>query len=403
MSESQLCEAPTIRSRTRKRITGLDAARGIALIGMMAIHLLPDVTEDFEPTVVWDIASGTSAALFALLAGVGLAIASRPGSGANWLKAARVSLAIRAALIGGIGLLLGMMDIPAFIILAFYGMMFVLAIPLLGLGARALAFCSLGFATLGALAAWLLADSLPSLHEIDPSLSSLLTDPGATLGSMLFSGAYPAVPWMAYICAGMALGRINLRTFDIQLRLFLTGLCMAVGTTLLSALLLGPLGGKAALIASVRRRFGAEGVEEAIIWGFPHGAPSSSGWWQMVLSPYSNTVFELLNTLGVAMAALAVMLYLGDKLGWALRPLCIVGSMTLSIYTMHLLFMATGLLSNVPMLSLWLQVAAGLLFAVLWVNVTGIKRGPLEHVVAMLAGGARDKALAQEGPGTKAD
>lgn len=400
---ARLGEAPATRSRSSKRVTGLDAARGIALIGMMAIHLLPEATEDFEPTVVWDIASGTSAALFALLAGVGLAISARPGSGANWLKAARVSLAIRASIIAGIGLLLGMMDIPAFIILASYGMMFVLAIPLLGLGARALVFASLGFATLGAISAWLLADSLPSLGEFDPSLSLLLTDPGASLGSLLFSGTYPAIPWMAYICAGMALGKLNLRSLDIQLRLFLTGLGLAGGTTLVSALLLGPLRGKAALIASVRRRVGADGVEEAIIWGFPHGAPSSSGWWQVVLSPYSNTVFELLNTLGVAMAALAVMLYLGNKLGWALRPLCIVGSMTLSIYTMHLLFLATGLLSSVPMLSLWLQVGAGLLFAVLWVNVSGIRRGPLEHVVAMLAGAARDKVLAQATQNAKSD
>lgn len=57
----------------QRRITGIDAARGIALVGMLAIHVMPQFNDDFEPTLVWQVASGTSAALFALLAGVGQA------------------------------------------------------------------------------------------------------------------------------------------------------------------------------------------------------------------------------------------------------------------------------------------------------------------------------------------
>ena len=223
-----------------------------------------------------------------------------------------------------------------------------------------------------------------------------MTDPGGTLSALLFTGAYPAIPWMAFLCAGLALGQIDLRSLDIQLRIFLTGLFLAVGTALLSALLLGPLGGKDALIprAQANRR---EGVEEAIIWG-PHGAPSSSGWWQIALSPYSDTVFELLNTLGVAMAVLAVCCS-SAKAGWALGR-WLVGSMTLTLYTVHLLFLATGS-GRHSRLSLWVQVAAGLLFAVLWENVTGIKRGPLEHVVAMVAAGGRERVWRQEAPGPR--
>lgn len=386
-------------SRSGKRVTGIDAARGIALLGMMAIHVLPEFDDGFQPTTVWIIASGTSAALFALLAGVGLSIENRsdPAAEARAGQAARAALAMRAAAIAGIGLLLGQIDIPASVILSYYGVMFALAIPLLGLGARTLAACAIGFATLGALVSWLLADSLPDLGIYDPSLRFLVTDPGGTLSALLVTGVYPAIPWMAYLCAGLAIGKLDMRSPDTQLRVFLTGLSLAVGTALASALLLGPLGGKEALVSSMRGWLGAGEVEEVLIWGPAGGVPLESGWWHVALSPYSNTVFELLNTLGVAMAVFGAMLWAGERLSWAMRPLCIMGSMTLTLYTLHLLFLATGVWEGRPVLSLWAQVGSGLLFAVLWTNVSGRKRGPLEHAVALLAGGARRRALSYEG------
>lgn len=396
MSRTQLREENPVRARAAKRITGLDAARGLALIGMMAIHVMPNVDDSLEPTVVWTIASGISASLFALLAGVGLALGSRSGphDGPRALKAARASLALRAATIAGIGLLLGQMEIPAFIILSYYGVMFALSIPLLGLGARALAACAAGFATVGALSSWALADALPNLGEYDPSLYFLVSDPGGTLSALLFTGAYPAIPWMAFVCAGLALGKMDLRSLDIQLRIFLTGLSLALGTALLSALLLGPLGGKDALLSSMRGRGNEAALQEALTWGPIESTPVGSGWWQVALSPYSNTVFELLNTLGVALAVFAAMLFISGRISWAVAPLAQVGSMTLTLYTGHLLFLATGIWEASPAFSLWVQLAAGLLFALLWKNVTGLKRGPLEHVVALVASGARERVLA---------
>ncbi len=263
------------------------------------------------------------------------------------MKAARASLALRAATIAGIGLLLGQMEIPAFIILSYYGAMFALAIPLLGLGARALAACAAGFATVGALSSWALADALPNLGEYDPSLYFLVSDPGGTLSALLFTGAYPAIPWMAYVCAGLALGKLDLRSLDIQLRIFLTGLSLALGTALLSALLLGPLGGKDALLSSMRGRGNEAALQEALTWGPIESTPVGSGWWQVALSPYSNTVFELLNTLGVALAVFAAMLFISGRIAWAVAPLAQVGSMTLTLYTGHLLFLATGDLGGI--------------------------------------------------------
>ena len=116
----------------------------------------------------------------------------------------------------------------------------------------------------------------------------------------------------------------------------------------------------------------------------------STGWWQVALSPYSHTAFETLNTLGVALAVLGAMLFIGNKIQWAMAPLCVLGSMTLTLYSVHLLFLATGIWEERPNLSLWVQLGACLLFAMLWRNISGRQRA-LEHVVALLSDRARDR------------
>ena len=61
----------------KRRLAGIDAARGLALIGMISIHILPAWDpETGSPTVQWELFAGRAAALFALLAGVGLAFSS---------------------------------------------------------------------------------------------------------------------------------------------------------------------------------------------------------------------------------------------------------------------------------------------------------------------------------------
>ncbi|MFJ2620681.1 heparan-alpha-glucosaminide N-acetyltransferase domain-containing protein [Glutamicibacter sp. NPDC087344] len=392
---SQVSGTPAAAKAVKKpRIIGLDAARGVALMGMIAIHVMPAVNDDYEPTLIWNIASGTASALFALLAGVGLSLSSRRAVNSPVeLAGARAALATRAGFILALGLVLALVDMPAYIILAYYGVMFLLAIPFLRLGPTALGFASLGFAVAGSLAAWQLSGSLPHLDYIDPSLSTLFSDPGATLSALLFTGTYPAIPWMTYICAGMAIGKLDLRSKDIQLRIGATGLFLWLSTWAASALLLGPLGGKGELIRSTRRWLSAEDVNDSLIYGLPTEIPLDSLWWQVTLIPHSNMVFEMLNTLGVGMLILVLALIIGERVAWLLHPLAILGSMTLSIYTAHLLFLATGLGTENPTLSFWMQIGSALLLAVLWKNISGLGQGPLEYVTGSLAGKARVKAM----------
>ena len=83
----------------RRRLAGVDAARGLALIGMMSVHLFRMPYGPDAP-LARELVSGRSAALFAVLAGVG----DRPGHGGTspWsghrLSRGRRALAARAGL-----------------------------------------------------------------------------------------------------------------------------------------------------------------------------------------------------------------------------------------------------------------------------------------------------------------
>lgn len=224
----------------RKRVTAVDAARCLALIGMMGIHVLPEERDSGDATLTWILFAGRASALFALLAGVSLAFSSggsRPLGGIP-LKAARAGVAVRAVVIMGIGMALAYFEPPVEIILAYYGVMFLLAIPLLGLTSRILAFLSLVFALGGPILLQAVRDVVPAPEEDNLTLGTLLTEPLTTIGQLLFTGFYPAVPWMAYMCAGLAIGKLDLSSRRVAAWLAAGGAALAAGAWAVSGALM---------------------------------------------------------------------------------------------------------------------------------------------------------------------
>src|SRR5262245_40639853 len=113
-------------SRPRKgRIVGVDAARGAALLGMIATHVIPDFDDQGRLTTAHLIAAGRAAAAFAVLAGVALTLVTARAAHP------RTSTCVRAVCIGAIGLALGVTATPVAVILPYYAVLFVLAVPLL--------------------------------------------------------------------------------------------------------------------------------------------------------------------------------------------------------------------------------------------------------------------------------
>ena len=368
-----------------RRLTGVDAARGLALIGLMSVHVLPSSDDETgEPTWSQILFSGDSAALFALLAGVGLALSTggpRPHGGRE-LGADRVALVVRAVLIAVLGLAIGSLladDLPADNILIYYGMFFLLAIPFLGLRIRHLLISAAAFTVLAPFLMQWAVDVLPAHVYGNPTLWNLVTDPVTVLSQLLLTGTYPALPYMAYLCAGIALGRMNLTSRRVQLWLVGAGAALALLSWTVSMGALLALGVYDRIWAATPWLTEAQ-IDEILVFGPDPSLPTSTLWWLMVPAPHSNTPVALLLSLGMAAFALGAFLLLARLIGKALTPLAAAGSMTFTLYTLHLLFLGTGVYDLHPGFWFWMQVAVFGLLAVAWQRAVG--QGPLEKLVA---------------------
>lgn len=353
------------------RIVGVDVARGIALLGMAAVHVLPLEGADGDPTWVEHVASGRSAALFAVLAGVGLALAygRRPS-----LPRAGTALVVRALLIGAVGLLLGTLDSGLAVILAYYALFFVLVVPWLRAGSRTLVGSALVVAVGMPFVSLAVRDDLPARDTASPDPGDLLA-PGQLISELLLTGYYPAAVWAAYLLAGLAVGRLALGSRRTAVGLALAGAALAAGSMATSALLLGPLGGHQALRSVVRVPEG-QTLEEVVQASRFGNVPTDSAWWLATDAAHSSTPLDVLATTGSSLLVLGLALLVSTRL---LAPLAAAGSMPLTLYTAHVLVVATTDTDD-PTRYYLTQVVVALVAAAVWRRYVG--RGPLEAAVA---------------------
>ncbi|MFD1214392.1 heparan-alpha-glucosaminide N-acetyltransferase domain-containing protein [Arthrobacter sp. GCM10027362] len=373
------------KTTPRKRVTAVDAARCLALIGMMGIHVLPETHAGDAPSLTWVLFAGRASALFALLAGVSLAFSAGGSRGLQGqpLKAAMAGVAARAVVIMAFGLALAYAGPGVEIILAYYGMMFLLAVPLLGLAPRVLAVLSLCFAVVGPVLLQALRGVLPAPAEDNLTFGILFSHPLATAGQLLFTGFYPAVPWMAYMCAGLALGKLDLSSRRTAAWLLGAGACLAAAAWGVSGLLL------------VTRLGMSPGTAAGLLAGGQDPPVPEDSWsWLVAASPYSSMPLELLHTIGTGMVVLGTLILAGKYIHQVIDALAPAGSMTLTLYSGHLLFLASGLLGTRPFESFGLQVGTALLFGVLWRNLVG--RGPLEAAVSAVSTRVRNAVAGKE-------
>lgn len=389
--------------RPGRRIAGIDAARGLALLGMMADHALYVVDAQGDPTWVGLVATGNAAALFAVLAGAGIAFTTGRARvrGGRDVRRTAAALLARAAVIGLIGLAVGGATDPgsATVILAYYAVLFVLAVPLVLLPTPVL----VGTAVLGAGGLPVLSQvtraHLPAPRLDNPTFAWLLDDPVGLLRELLLTGLYPSLSWVPYLAAGLALGRLRLRSARVAAVLTAGGAGLAASATGVSTLLLGPGGGLARIeAASAATGMDPDTLHEFLAAGPDGTTPTSTWWWLAVDSPHSSTPLDLARTTGIALAVIGVMLALDIARRPSLRtaatvvraPLAAAGAMTLTFYTLHVLFLSSPVDVYTPETGYVVQVVAVLLLGLAWRATAG--RGPLETLAS--AAGSRAARLA---------
>jgi hypothetical protein len=200
-----------------------------------------------------------------------------------------------------------------------------------------------------------------------------IAEPGALLETLALTGYYPVLPWTTYLLAGMAVGRLDLRSVRVAVGLLAGGAGLALVAAGTSALLLGPGGGATAIgrVALQQRRYGT--------------TPTDTWWWLAVDIPHSGAPLDLAHTTGTALAVLGAMLLLAR---WA-RPLVLVpaalGAAPLTLYALHVVALSfypgTGPDGGAEEGALWIGhvLAATAIGVALW--LCG-RRGPLESVVS---------------------
>ncbi|MGW1895459.1 DUF418 domain-containing protein [Streptomyces sp. NPDC002004] len=372
---------------SRVRLVGVDLARGLAVLGMLAAHIGPDPSTGGSVGWLMEVARGRSSALFALLAGFTLVLLTgrpQPYTGPARRQAAGRVL-IRSVILVALGYALTALNTDVDVILAYYGLALVMALPLCRLRTAALAAVAAGAALVMPQVLYVLRAAIDGGSWADAIIAhdplARLTDSDGVVG-LLVTGDYPVLTWLPFIIAGMAVARLDLGRPGVPQRLALSGGALAVlgygGSWL--ALHLVP-GAVTAVNAAAHTRAGASAW-----WSDAVGDPVSTPQWLLVAAPHSQTTWSILGNTGVGLLVLAGCLIAVERsarLRRFARPVSAVGSVSLTVYVGHIVAIRTLGIGDLPdsaaLPALIVLAAVAMLLASAWTRV--FRRGPLEYML----------------------
>lgn len=202
-----------------ERLVGLDVARAVAILGMIVVNFRGKVKPDVESfaNTAWllDRMEGKWAAVFVVLAGLGIGLQAAKAVTPIARARLRRTLLTRAIILLAIGVL--HQHWWTWDILAFYGVYIAASVVFLWLPSSAF---------WGAIATITFAAGWQWMHFVRPELN-FWTVEGA-LGKLFFWGNYPAVPWFSLLLFGLWLARLDLRAPRVRQRLFVVALLVLV-------------------------------------------------------------------------------------------------------------------------------------------------------------------------------
>jgi uncharacterized membrane protein len=357
---------PTASRRSHRRLRGIDAARAIAVLGMVMLHFGPFPAPDTAVGNLYDVPHGRASVLFALLAGVAVALLvgdrSHGRRQTRRPSLARGRLVFRGALLLPLGLWLQQLDHGALVILQYYALYFLLAALVLALPDRWL--LAIGAAMLvGGPVIYLWSKMLVPEWFTRREEPASLDDPvGKIVDDLLLTGAYPLVTWSAPLLIGLWIGRRDLSSAWVRWGLLVFGIALAVAAPLaadwLAAVFVGPF--------QDPREPGFAGL--------------------LTAEPHSQMPLWMLGSIGSACAVLGGMLLLADLLPQMTWPLAAAGQLALTVYVGHLLLLDAypELLRRETVPEAFFTVGVFMLLVAvactLWRAV--LPRGPLEYALS---------------------
>ncbi|MFD9214069.1 hypothetical protein ACFVY9_13350 [Streptomyces sp. NPDC059544] len=393
----------------------MDAARAVAVLAMFAAHIGPPARPEGAGHLIVAF-DGRAPAIFTLIAGLSLSL-SRGGTRPRPPeRGARRGTLVRCAVLAALGLALAELRSGIAVILTFFAVYFLAAEPLARLRTRTLVVLAALSPVVGPVLSYVLGPYFG--HRVSgrgryPGFDAVTSLPGFgdALETLLLSGAYPWLTYFPYVLVGMALGRVMdpSRPGSAGRLIGWGALATAAGHGL-SALALGPGGGREALLRAVAESHpaavNAPDPVQAVLASQAGAIPSTSWAWLLVDGPYSQTPLETVANIGAGLLllGLAVAAARSGLLRALMRPLATVGTMGLSVYAVHVLARAElrpqhgwGALGAFCLVSL--------VACVLWARAfrgTQPGRGPLEWLLHVLVRAVTPKEAAAPADSTGA-
>lgn len=347
------------------RVIGLDVTRAIALVGVVIMNYHgylnrgddgPDRSWEERLFHPWNGPLATRfAATFVLVAGIGVTLLTQRSRALGDRAAVaedRWRLVRRGFLLYWGGYVLNW--IWPGTILFFYGAYFMVAAVLFTLRDRWVALVGVVAAVAAAGISWWELE-----RNLDGSSTTWLhPEPDSPRNLVLrtfVSSTHPLLPWLAFLCAGMLIGRHLAQLARLRWPLVIGGVCAVLITTGLALL-----------------------------------TPGSARWDRLTsVDPYERGLLYTASVLGSAVVVLGVVSWAAER--WRATPVVVTlqraGQLTLTIYVAHAFFFnlvvrqrgwvtATGLDTALLLsLAFW---AVAIAAAAWWHHRIG--QGPLEHV-----------------------